>query len=199
LGGAAVPTAFFTGAPIQFFGSLQVLLYSLTARVDVTQVSATRATANVAGAPEEFLRPSRVLLHSIARPIKLAETSASARDSTVAGVLVKFLRFGWVLLDASTFGIELCQTGTSTFFPATNNTAVNLLVNGIAGGNAQIGRAVSNPDGSITLTLKTSGSADLLRWLLSFGSGAEVLSPPALRALARAELETALSHYKATL
>jgi predicted DNA-binding transcriptional regulator YafY len=57
----------------------------------------------------------------------------------------------------------------------------------------------SNPDGSITLTLTTSGSADLLRWLLSFGSGAEVLSPPALRSLARAELETALSHYEATV
>ena len=34
----------------------------------------------------------------------------------------------------------------------TNNTGVNLLVNGIAGGNAQIGTAVSNADGSITYT-----------------------------------------------
>jgi len=32
----------------------------------------------------------------------------------------------------------------------TDNTGVNLLVNGIAGGNAQIGTAVSNADGSIT-------------------------------------------------
>ena len=57
---------------------------------------------------------------------------------------------------------------------------------------------VSSPDGSITMTLTTSGTQDLLRWLLSFGSGAEVLSPPALRSLARAELATALSHYEAT-
>ncbi len=34
----------------------------------------------------------------------------------------------------------------------TDNAAVNLLVNGIAGGNAQIGTAVSNADGSITYT-----------------------------------------------
>jgi uncharacterized protein (DUF1800 family) len=34
----------------------------------------------------------------------------------------------------------------------TDNPAVNLLVNGIAGGNAQIGTAVSNSDGSITYT-----------------------------------------------
>ncbi|MGD0941891.1 MAG: DUF1800 family protein [Terracidiphilus sp.] len=34
----------------------------------------------------------------------------------------------------------------------TNNTGVTLQVNGIAGGNAQVGTAVSNPDGSITYT-----------------------------------------------
>ena len=34
----------------------------------------------------------------------------------------------------------------------TDNPAVNLFVNGIAGGNAQIGTAVSNSDGSITYT-----------------------------------------------
>ena len=34
----------------------------------------------------------------------------------------------------------------------TNNTGVTLVVNGVAGGNAQIGTAVSNADGSITYT-----------------------------------------------
>jgi len=38
-----------------------------------------------------------------------------------------------------------------------------------------------HPDGSCTLSLSTSGIRDLLRWLLSFGSGAEILSPPELR------------------
>lgn len=40
---------------------------------------------------------------------------------------------------------------------------------------------VDNPDGSCTLTLSTSGTKDLLRWLLSFGSGAEILAPLELR------------------
>lgn len=42
-------------------------------------------------------------------------------------------------------------------------------------------RIEEHPDGSCTLTLSTSGTRDLLRWLLSFGSGAEILSPPELR------------------
>lgn len=37
-----------------------------------------------------------------------------------------------------------------------------------------------HPDGSCTLTLTTSGTRDLLRWILSFGAGAKVLSPPEL-------------------
>jgi len=44
-----------------------------------------------------------------------------------------------------------------------------------------------HPDGSCTLTLSTSGTRDLLRWILSFGSGAEILSPPALRNILRDE------------
>lgn len=46
---------------------------------------------------------------------------------------------------------------------------------------------VDNPDGSCTLTLSTSGTKDLLRWLLSFGSGAQVLTPPELREAVRDE------------
>jgi len=45
----------------------------------------------------------------------------------------------------------------------------------------------THPDGSCTLTLSTSGARDLLRWLLSFGSGAEILSPPELREALRDE------------
>ena len=52
-----------------------------------------------------------------------------------------------------------------------------------------------HPDGSTTLTITTSGSEDLLRWILSFGSGAEVLSPPELRQRAASEIAKARSLY----
>ncbi len=44
-----------------------------------------------------------------------------------------------------------------------------------------------HPDGSITLTLTTSGTRDLIRWVLSFGSAAVVLSPSSLRDAVRDE------------
>lgn len=45
----------------------------------------------------------------------------------------------------NTLNIGLTVTGT-------NNTAVNVFINGIAGGNAQLGTVVANADGSITYT-----------------------------------------------
>lgn len=39
---------------------------------------------------------------------------------------------------------------------------------------------VDHSDDSCTLTLSNSGTRDLFWWLLSFGSGAKVLSPPEL-------------------
>jgi predicted DNA-binding transcriptional regulator YafY len=58
---------------------------------------------------------------------------------------------------------------------------------------------VDHGDGSCTLTLSTSGTRDLLRWLLSFGSGAEVLSPPELRDALREEAVKLASLYSSTL
>jgi predicted DNA-binding transcriptional regulator YafY len=58
---------------------------------------------------------------------------------------------------------------------------------------------VSHPDGSITLTLSTSGTRDLLRWLLSFGSGAEILSPPTLRDALRDEALKLANLYSGSL
>ena len=57
----------------------------------------------------------------------------------------------------------------------------------------------TNPDGSCTLTLSTSGTRDLLRWLLSFGSGAEILSPPALRDAIRDEALKLANLYSGSL
>ena len=52
------------------------------------------------------------------------------------------------------------------------------------------------PDGSLTMTIETSGREDLLRWILSFGAGAEILGPPELRERTRTELARAGSQYE---
>ena len=54
---------------------------------------------------------------------------------------------------------------------------------------------VENPDGSVTLTMTTSGRNDLLRWLLSFGPSAEILDPPDLRESLLEELKAATALY----
>ena len=58
---------------------------------------------------------------------------------------------------------------------------------------------VDDADGSCTLTLSTSGTRDLLRWLLSFGSGAEILSPPSLRDALYAEALKLANLYSGSL
>ena len=52
-----------------------------------------------------------------------------------------------------------------------------------------------NPNGSITLTMTTSGRADVIRWLLSFGPHAEVLDPPDMRQTLHEELKAATFLY----
>jgi len=53
----------------------------------------------------------------------------------------------------------------------------------------------TNSDGSITMTLATSGQEDLLRWIIGFGPDAEILSPPAFREEARSRLSATLARY----
>jgi predicted DNA-binding transcriptional regulator YafY len=55
-----------------------------------------------------------------------------------------------------------------------------------------------HPDGTLTMTITTSGRDDLLRLILSFGAGAEILDPPELRERARTELTRASAQYEAT-
>ncbi len=50
-------------------------------------------------------------------------------------------------------------------------------------------------DGSIELRMEVGGTADLRTWILSFGSGAEVLEPIALRDEVVRDLEASLERY----
>ncbi|MEZ4291670.1 MAG: WYL domain-containing protein [Myxococcota bacterium] len=50
-------------------------------------------------------------------------------------------------------------------------------------------------DGGILLAMEVGPSHELANWILSFGGGAEVLEPKALRDEVRAALEAALAHY----
>jgi predicted DNA-binding transcriptional regulator YafY len=49
--------------------------------------------------------------------------------------------------------------------------------------------------GSLELSMEVGGGAEVRSWVLSFGSGAEVLEPPSLRAEVRRELEKAAARY----
>jgi predicted DNA-binding transcriptional regulator YafY len=53
----------------------------------------------------------------------------------------------------------------------------------------------SGPKGSIELRMEVGGTADLRTWILSFGSGAEVLEPRALRDEVVRDLVASLSRY----
>lgn len=51
-------------------------------------------------------------------------------------------------------------------------------------------------DGGVELAMEVGGTAELRNWVLSFGAGAEVLEPAALRAEVEAELGRALARYR---
>ncbi len=51
--------------------------------------------------------------------------------------------------------------------------------------------------GSVDLSMRVGGTAELRSWVLSFGSGAEVLEPESLRAEVELELNAALKRYSA--
>ncbi|MEM7409101.1 MAG: YafY family protein [Myxococcota bacterium] len=55
---------------------------------------------------------------------------------------------------------------------------------------------VSRPGGRIELVMEVGGTADLRTWILSFGAGAEVLEPEALRNSVAEELAGALVRYQ---
>jgi len=51
-------------------------------------------------------------------------------------------------------------------------------------------------DGSIILSMETSGRWDVIRWVLSYGSEAEVLEPEELRDYIRKEIKVAIGYYE---
>ena len=51
------------------------------------------------------------------------------------------------------------------------------------------------PDGGVELAMEVGGTPEIRNWVLSFGAGAEVLEPAALRDEVRAELEAAARRY----
>jgi predicted DNA-binding transcriptional regulator YafY len=52
------------------------------------------------------------------------------------------------------------------------------------------------PGGKIELCMEVGNTPDLRTWILSFGSGAEVLEPEELRSKVVQEFQRALKHYK---
>lgn len=56
-------------------------------------------------------------------------------------------------------------------------------------------KIIDNEDGSIILEMSTSGKWDVMRWVLGFGSQAEVLEPADLREETLAELDGAWERY----
>jgi predicted DNA-binding transcriptional regulator YafY len=54
---------------------------------------------------------------------------------------------------------------------------------------------IEHADESVTLTMTVSGLNDIKRWVLSYGKGAQVLSPPKLIAMIKAEIAEMNSYY----
>ena len=50
-------------------------------------------------------------------------------------------------------------------------------------------------DGGIELSMEVGGTTELRNWVLSFGAGAEVIAPAALRDEVRTELRAAAGRY----
>jgi len=61
---------------------------------------------------------------------------------------------------------------------------------------APVQEIIDNPDGSIILTMTSSGYRDIKRWVMSFGKEARLLSPENMKKDIQAELEKSLADIK---
>jgi uncharacterized protein (DUF1800 family) len=111
------------------------------APVPTTYVSATELAASIS-APNPGTYPLM-----IGNPDPGAANSAAVSEVVGPGkvLLTLVTNAGTSVRVTNSVKIGLTITGT-------NNTGINWLINGIAGGNAQIGTIVANADGSVTYT-----------------------------------------------
>jgi uncharacterized protein (DUF1800 family) len=109
--------------------------------ITTTFVSSTQLVASIA-APNPGTFPLLVT-----NPNPGSANSATAQVKVAPGQVVFQLQpqTGSDVRVTNSINFGLTVTGT-------NNTGVTLAINGVAGGNAQVGTAVSNADGSITYT-----------------------------------------------
>ncbi len=109
--------------------------------VTTTFVSSTQLVASIAAPnPGTF-------------PLLVSNPNPGSANSATANVKVAPGQVAFLL--QSQTGSDVRVTNSINFgltVSGTNNTGVTLAINGVAGGNAQVGTAVSNPDGSITYT-----------------------------------------------
>lgn len=139
------PSAFSEGTTMvtvngsQFVYGAQILWNG--AAVPTTFVSSTQLVASIP-APNPGTFPIAV---SNPNPGSVTTKSLSVKVGPGQVVLTLQPYYGTDVRVSNTLNLGLTVAGT-------DNPAVNLFVNGAAGGNAQIGTAVSNSDGSITYT-----------------------------------------------
>jgi uncharacterized protein (DUF1800 family) len=137
--GLSEGTTMVTVSGSQFVYGAQIMWNG--AAVPTTFVSSTQLVASIP-APNPGTFPLAV---SNPNPGSVTTKPISIKVGPGQVVLTLQTYEGTDVRVSNPLNIGLTVTGT-------DNAAVNLLVNGVAGGNAQIGTAVSNSDGSITYT-----------------------------------------------
>ncbi len=142
---SVTPSAFSEGTTtvtvngFQFVYGAQILWNGNA--VPTTFISSTQLVASIP-APNPGTFPIAV---SNPNPGSVTTKSLSVKVGPGQVVLTLQPYYGTDVRVSNPLNIGLTVTGT-------DNPAVNLLVNGVAGGNSQVGTAVSNSDGSITYT-----------------------------------------------
>ena len=132
-------TSTITVSGSQFIYGAQIVWNGVA--VPTTYVSGTELAASIA-APNPGTYPLM-----ISNPDPGSANSAPVSESVGPGkvVLTAQTSAGTSVRVSNSIKIGLTVTGT-------NNTGVNWLINGVAGGNASIGTIVGNADGSVTYT-----------------------------------------------